>query len=671
MIGKFVALVCVSSLVCVAHAEWIFSLGQDEGGTLSHLDTGWMLNVCAAEDELEAGITNLTVTGVSAEPSVPCVLPLGDSMPPGYRIVSVADDNGYGGGVFGPAWMSITAVTWPDTLRSIGSFAFNGCEFMGGLLAIPEGMTNIGIYAFANCHSLAGLMLPDGLERIGESAFQKCENLSGHLVIPGSVSRIEYAAFANCSSLTEVTVSMGVTAIELQAFSACDSLTNRLVLPASLTEIGYGAFQYCKGLTQVALPDVLVSIGHEAFAGCDNLIEAVYAGGPPQQAWDDLYAAISYVWPGPIFYYYAPVTSYIHHAWVTAWQPRLDSGSFEAGDAMWMGRPIKLQGQDNSWTYSVSGRLTHNRYPWTLVVEPADASGTNLVVTGCVASPDYTSPAPLPLGDPVDSGYQIVSIKDREDADNFLGFGANALTLPAALKHIGDHVFDHMNALSGALVIPPGVTNIGVGAFASDQHFTGELAIPDSVVRIGDDAFSNCPGFTRLRIGCGIQSIGDHAFAGGSGLTSVIYEGEPPAFVGNEIHSSCFGSFTIYVFPMYTNDWHAVLASGAFETDDAIWQGRPVKVLNPDGTLGVPARINTFAVKAVSQGSEPTVTFTWEPKGDACSGYILYGCEALGSGKWLSLPVGACGTAPSYGRASTNGTLPAAGNKYFRLQAVP
>ncbi len=671
MSGKLMAFACASVFVSVARAGWIIVPAQGQGCTLSHLETGWELNVDTAEDELEKGITNLTITSVAAEPVSPCTLPLGDSVPQGYRIVAIADGNGYGASAFQPAWMSITAVTWPDTLRSIGSYAFSGCEYMGGVLAVPEGVTNVGDNTFARCHSLTGLLLPDGLERLGKGAFEKCEGLTGHLVVPGSVARIEDSAFANCLSLTEVTVSLGVTSIGDFAFALCASLTNRLVLPASLTEIGYGAFQECGGLTHVVIPDGMVSLGHEVFSHCDNLFGVVYAGGPPQQAWDDLYAAISYLWPGPTIYYYAPVTSYIHHAWVSAWQPRLDSGSFETGDAMWTGRPIRLLGQNNSWTYSVPGRLTHNLYPWTLEVEAADANGTNLIVTGCILSPKHTSPAPLHLGDPVENGYQIVSIRDREGADNFLGFGANALSLPAALKHIGDHAFDHMNALKGSLVIPSGVTNIGIGAFGSDQQFTGELAIPDSVVRIGQSAFNNCTKFTRLRIGRGIQSIGDLAFASNHGLNSVIYEGLPPAVVGNEIHMSYFASTTIYVFPMYTNGWNAVLASGSFETDDAIWQGRPVKVLNPDGTLGVPARIKTFAAEAASQASEATVTLTWEPTADVRSGYILYGCDNLGSGKWLSLPVSACGSTPSFGLASTNGTLPALGNRFFRIQALP
>ena len=671
MIGKLMALACASVFASVARAGWVIFPAQGEGGTLSHLETGWGLNVDAAEDVFETGITNLTITGVAAEPVSPCTLPLGDSLPPGLRIVSIADGNGYGGSVFESAWPSITAVTLPDTLRSIDAYAFIGCAYMGGELAVPAGVTNIGDNAFARCNSLTGLRFPDGLERLGEHAFGKCESLTGHLVIPGSVARIEVGAFANCLSLTGITVSLGVTAIEDFAFAGCTGLANRLVLPASLTEIGYGSFQACSGLTQVVIPDGMVSIGHEVFSNCDNLYEVIYAGGPPQQVCDDLYAAISYLWPGPTTYYYAPVTSYIHHAWASAWQPRLDSGSFDVGDAMWMGRPIRLLGQDNSWTYSVSGRLTHNRYPWTLEVEAADESGTNLVVTGCVYSPDHTSPAPLLLGDPVENGYQIVSIKDREGADNFFGFGANALTLPAALKHIGDHAFDHMNLLSGSLVIPSGVTNIGIGAFGSDQHFTGELVIPDSVGRIGAGAFNNCIGFRRIRIGRGVQSIGDVAFASNHGLTSVIYEGVPPAFVGNEIHVSFWATTTIYVFPMYTNEWKAVFASGTFETDDAVWQGRPLKVLNQDGTLGVPARIKTFTVEAASQGSEATVTLTWEPTANARSGYILYGCDTFGRGTWLSLPVEACGTMPSFGLASTNGTLSATGSRFFRIQALP
>jgi hypothetical protein len=303
-----------------------------------------------------------------------------------------------------------------------------------------------------------------------------------------------------------------------------------------------------------------------------------------------------------------------------------------------------------------------------LEVEAVDASGTNLAVTGCLQSPDYTCPAPLPLGDPIEGGYQIVAIKDRTSADNYLGNGAIALTLPTALKHIGDHAFSHMNSLLGNLVIPSGVTNIGYGAFASNQRMTGEIAIPDGMVRIADYAFCNCGGFKRLRVGRGVQFI-ENAFASHS-FNVIMFEGEPPGFVGYDFNS-VYANPTLYIFPNYTNDWQAVLASGSFETDDAIWKGRPVRVLNADGTLGVPARIMAFVVEPAVQGSDATVQFSWESAVGACSGYIVYGCENLGNAKWLPLPVDACGTTPSFGRDSTVESIPAAGNRFFRIQALP
>ena len=82
----------------------------------------------------------------------------------------------------------------------------------GGDVAVPEGVTSIGLGAFSGCSSLTSVTLPEGVTSIGWSAFENCSSLTS-VTISDSVTSISYGAFENCSSLTSVTIPDSVTSI--------------------------------------------------------------------------------------------------------------------------------------------------------------------------------------------------------------------------------------------------------------------------------------------------------------------------------------------------------------------------------------------------------------------------------------------------------------------------
>lgn len=194
-------------------------------------------------------------------------------------------------------------VAIPSTLggypvTNIGDYAFMDCVSLTGLI-IPEGITTIGMFAFRNCSLLNNITLPESIVYIGNRAFENCYliqkvniptivawcninfveysnpiKFSGDLYIDGikttnisipkGVTKINNGAFFGYSSLTNITIPDTVTSIGEEAFYGCSSLTN-IFIPNNITFIGDFAFSHCDSLESISIGDNIARIGHSAF----------------------------------------------------------------------------------------------------------------------------------------------------------------------------------------------------------------------------------------------------------------------------------------------------------------------------------------------------------------------------------------------------------------------
>ena len=152
----------------------------------------------------------------------------------------------------------------PVGLESIEDGAFEGCENLASV-ALPDTVTNLGCWVFADCSALRSVVLPQGLKEIPDGLFYKCRRNGekGDVTIPNTVTRIGRYAFARNTRLMAVELPNGVVEIDDYAFYGCKSLTN-VVIRGDLKRIGEGAFWGCEKLKRpVSLPST--ELGENAF----------------------------------------------------------------------------------------------------------------------------------------------------------------------------------------------------------------------------------------------------------------------------------------------------------------------------------------------------------------------------------------------------------------------
>ena len=150
-----------------------------------------------------------------------------------------------------------------DNTKTVITLGFGGLNVCKCSVTIPDSVTSIGNYAFNGCTGLTNVTIPNSVTSIGNGAFYGCTGLTS-VVIPNSVTSIGYYAFNGCTGLTSVTIPDSVTSIGNCAFIGCTGLTS-VTIPDSVTSIGDCAFIGCTGLTSVVIPDSVTSIGDCAF----------------------------------------------------------------------------------------------------------------------------------------------------------------------------------------------------------------------------------------------------------------------------------------------------------------------------------------------------------------------------------------------------------------------
>lgn len=111
---------------------------------------------------------------------------------------------------------------------NIGDYAFR--NFKITTLTIPNTVESIGQYAFASCSNLASITFPNQLKTIGNSAFYNCDALEA-ITLPNSLTTIGANAFDSSDYLKTITLGNGtgsnsLTTIAADAFKSCTAVSD-------------------------------------------------------------------------------------------------------------------------------------------------------------------------------------------------------------------------------------------------------------------------------------------------------------------------------------------------------------------------------------------------------------------------------------------------------------
>ena len=486
---------------------------------------------------------------------------------------------------------SLTSIRIPDSVTSIGQYAFKGCSLLtiycevtskpsgwnsnwnssgcpvvwdcnntdiaddgyiyylaenGIRYALKEGKATI----VRQSENLTGdIVIPSSViykgssysvTSIGQSAFSGCSSLTS-ITIPESITSIGSFAFSGCSSLTSITIPESITSIGSFAFSGCSSLTN-VTIPNSVTSIGSSAFSKCSSLTSITIGDSVKSIGSSAFSGCSSLTSITL---PFIGAKAGVTSIDTYQYP---FGYIFGTSSYTGGTGITQ---KYYASSTSSTTSTTYYIPSTLRSVMVTGGNILYGAFYGCSMIESIVIPDGVTSIGSYAFYNCSSLPSITIPesvtsiGSLAFGEC--SSIEKVNITDIENWCN-ISFG-NSSSNPLYYAH---NLYLNGELLT-ELVIPDGVTSIGEYAFYNCSSLTS-ITIPDSVTSIGSYAFSGCRIITAniptnaisaipksslqtVIINSG-TNIGLSAFSGCSSLTRVTIPNSVTS-IGSSAFSGC------------------------------------------------------------------------------------------------------------------------------------
>jgi len=178
-------------------------------------------------------------------------------------------------------YRGLKSVTIPSSVKHIGkdAFASTGIE----VVSLQTGLESIGNRAFAHT-PLKELIIPDGVLTLGNDLVYSCGSLQ-KIIIPNSVTDIGDLGLFSISSKLSYNEHMGGYYLGndenpyLVFLEVSDLSASTYTIHADTKFIAAAAFIGCKNLTHITIPEGVVSVGNEAFSQCSSLTFVIFPKG--------------------------------------------------------------------------------------------------------------------------------------------------------------------------------------------------------------------------------------------------------------------------------------------------------------------------------------------------------------------------------------------------------
>ena len=408
-------------------------------------------------------------------------------------------------------------------------------------VSIPNTVTSIGSYAFSNCLSLPSVSLPDSVTSISDSAFSGCKKLSS-VHWSENLQTIGRCAFLNCVSLEKLTLPKTVKALNDGSFSGCSSLVSVSFTENSkggfYTSIGDSAFENCIGLENISFSKNINSLGSNAFSNCSSLVSVILDDNITQiqnSTFRNCSALESISLPsklqslGARFIAGTQVSSLTIPASLTTCNIDYDRNYDYYGP---------LGGADNLTELILESGM--ETIPANLA-RVESYSGTHLKsvsIPGTVTSIGsyaFSNCLSLPSVSLPDS---VTSISDNA----FSGCKKlSSVHWSEKLQTIGRSAFLNCVSLE-EITFPKTVKTLNSSSFAGCSSLVSVSFTENSkggfYVSIGDSAFENCIGLENVSFSKNITSLGSNAFSNCSSLVSVVLD-DSITQIQNSVFRNC------------------------------------------------------------------------------------------------------------------------------------